>query len=142
MRRNGVILYSHFSMTSKSWGKYCKKICFSFCWTGFHFLWSFLKFLCHQNMAHYVQWNLPEQCSHSMLMFLTQILSSQKGKSLWLQTLFCSQSFRKLSQGSYSFIRLKILQPTITVIFQENHHWIMTPSWYSPKWFFSKATFI
>lgn len=46
----------------------------------FDFLWLFPKILCYQNMAHYIQWNLHEQCTLSMLILPTQILSSSKGK--------------------------------------------------------------
>lgn len=103
------------------------KICFSFLLKEqvFCFLWLFLKSQCYQDMARYVWWNLPGQCSLPTWALPIWGLFSQKGKKpLSTSSTLFSVLRMLITQGSCSFIWLKILQPITTATFLENHHWI------------------
>lgn len=86
--------------------------------TAFYSLWLFLRSQCYQNMAHYVQGSLPDQCSLPTWPFPTQLLFSQKGKNpLNASSILFSIPPKAHYSGSCSFTWLKILKPTTTVTF-------------------------
>lgn len=84
------------------------KICFSetFLLKEQLFIFLFLKSQYYQNMAHYVQWNLPDQCSLPTLPLPTQILFSQKEKKLLSASSILFSVLQKAGDSEVLFLYL------------------------------------